>query len=424
MTTIAKPIKRIKSLLPARVNSVLGTFLWNVKKETIYYAAVVWRRCLFRTTFIAVTGSVGKTTTKDCIDAVLSDSYPTAKSLGSENNLYGVPRAILRIRPRHKYAVIEMGTDRPGGIRKLARLVRPQVGVLVSVGRTHTVNYRDLDEIADEKGKLIESLPKGGVAVLNKDDLRVARASSCCKAAVRFFGSSAAADIVAEEVSSTWPDRLCMRVRRGSDTCEVRTDLVGKHWAGPVLAALLVAGECNITLKEAAASLKKIRPYTARMQPAEHPSGAVFLRDEQNGSLETLEKALDVVREGSAGRKILVMSNVSDHPDNSRVRMRHVGRLAAGVVDVAVFIDKYGNFARKEAIQCGMDEKNVFHFAAFQEASVFLKENLRSGDLVLLKGRSSDHLERVYLSQFCEIHCGKKSCSLKRYCDFCEELKG
>jgi len=142
-------------------------------------------------------------------------------------------------------------------------------------------------------------------------------------------------------------------------------------------------------------------------------------------ALDTLEKALDVLREGVADRKILVISNITDHPSNStRVRMRDLGRLAASAVDMAVFVNKYGHYAKQTAIEYGMEENRVFHFAELRQASIFLKENLRSGDLILLRGRVSDHMERIYLSQFSEISCMKKNCDLRRYCDFCEKLKG
>jgi UDP-N-acetylmuramoyl-tripeptide--D-alanyl-D-alanine ligase len=425
MPVYMKTIDIIKNLTPTRFYSVLGSLIWTLRKKTIHYAAMVWRCCLIRTTFIAVTGSMGKTTTKDCIYAILSDFFPASKSLGSHNNYYGVPSTILRIRPRHQYAIIEMGTDRPGNIRKLARLVRPHIGVLLSVGRAHTNNYCDLDAIAQEKVALIESLPKHGIAILNADDPRVVKAASRCKSAIRFFSAAKDSDISAQEISSTWPDRLSLQVKYGSETCTVRTGLVGKHWANAVLAALLVAVECNVELKKAAASLEKVVPYTARMQPAEDPSGAVFLRDEQNASLDTLEKALDVLREGIANRKILVISNVTDHSsNNTRIRMRDLGRLAASAADMAVFINKYGHYAKKTAMEYGMEEKNVFHFTEFRQASIFLKENLRSGDLVLLKGRLSDHMERIYLSQLSEISCVKQVCDLRTCCDLCEKLKG
>jgi UDP-N-acetylmuramyl pentapeptide synthase len=101
--------------------------------------------------------------------------------------------------------------------------------------------------------------------------------------------------------------------------------------------------------------------------------------------------------------------------------MRDLGRLAASAADMAVFVNQYGHYAKKTAIEYGMEKEKVFHFTELQQASIFLKENLRSGDLVLLRGRLSDHMERIYLSQFSEICCVKKSCSLRKPCDFCEK---
>lgn len=148
-------------------------FLRWCGRQVVYTLAYIWRRLLFRTTFIAVTGSLGKTTTKECIGAILSAHFPTAKTVRNQNDRSGIPRTIFRVRPWHRFAVIEVGTDRPGSMVRYARLVKPHLAVVLTVAGTHTKSFSTLDEAAAEKAKIVEALRRGGLAILNAEDPRV-----------------------------------------------------------------------------------------------------------------------------------------------------------------------------------------------------------------------------------------------------------
>jgi UDP-N-acetylmuramoyl-tripeptide--D-alanyl-D-alanine ligase len=204
------------------MNSLAATFdarqlLWRWYLAGLYILAFAWRFLLFRTTFIAITGSVGKTTTKECLAAILSAENSCAKTLRNQNDRYGVPRTLLRVRPWHRYAVIEIGTDRPGVIRKSARLVRPHIAIVLAIARTHTNVFQTLEDTAVEKACLIEALPADGLAILNGDDPRVRQMVEIGKGNVKMFGRSKDLDLWADEVSSAWPARLSLRVHTGSD---------------------------------------------------------------------------------------------------------------------------------------------------------------------------------------------------------------
>jgi UDP-N-acetylmuramoyl-tripeptide--D-alanyl-D-alanine ligase len=392
-------------------------------QQLLYVLAYCWRRVLFRTTFIAITGSVGKTTCKECLAAILAARFPTARTLNNQNEFHGVPRTILRVRPWHRYAVVEVATDRPGMIAKSARLLRPAIAIVLGVAGTHTRVFPTLDDTAAEKARLLEALAPDGLAILNADDPRVARMAEGTRCRVKTFGQSAGTDLRADAVSSKWPARLGMRVSAGAETQLVDTSLVGEHWTNSVLASLLAATSCGIRLEAAARALAQVRPFMARMQPVSLPNGALILRDEANGSLETLNVALQVFEEAQASRRVLIVSGFTDAQMNSRSRLKELGKIAARTSGLAVFIGEHAGNAVKQAVASGMKPGCAVSFADVQSAARYLKTELRRGDFALLKGRGDDHLSRILFAQFGEIGCWKTDCRRLYVCDVCEDLR-
>jgi UDP-N-acetylmuramoyl-tripeptide--D-alanyl-D-alanine ligase len=385
-------------------------------------AAALWRRLMFRTTFVAITGSVGKTTAKNCIAAALSTRYRTVSTRGGSNHVRGVGATLFRVRPWHRYAVVEIGLGGPNQMKWFARVVRPDIAVWLSVARTHTDAFKTLDDAAREKARLVEALGSKGVAVLNADDefVRSYARPSCSR--VVWFGTCEQADIRASEVSAVWPERLAFSVHTPEGVARVPTRLVGTHWVPSVLAAIAVARECGVSTAAAAAAIARVEPHTARLSPAGTPNGAVFLRDEYNGSVDTLEPALRVFGEAAATRKILVVSDVSDSPVRPRRRVARLAARAAEFCDGAVFLGGHAHTGARAAVEAGMAPEQVRAFLSIEEAARYLGTELREGDLVLLRGRHSDHLSRLYLAQVTDVRCWREWCAKRGICDDCGEL--
>jgi UDP-N-acetylmuramoyl-tripeptide--D-alanyl-D-alanine ligase len=392
-------------------------------KQFLYVLAYVWRRLLLRTTFIAITGSVGKTTTKELIAAIFSAHFSTAKTLYNQNDFYGVPRTILRVRPWHRFAVVEIGTDQPGLVGRSARLVRPDIAVVLAVARTHTKAFKTLEDTAAEKAQILEALPSQGLAILNGEDDRVRKMADGCPCKVKMFGRSNGLDLWADEVSSKWPARLTLRAHTEAETQLVKTNLVGEQWANAILAALVTATACGIPLTAAAAQIEQVQPFPARMQPATLAGRAVVLRDESDNSPDTLLAALRVLEESIATRRVLVIGDVSDFRGNPRQRFKALGKTAAQIFDLAVFVGEHAHHAARTAVSSGMKPESAVNFIDPHSAALYLKSELRDGDLVLLKGRASDHLSRVFFAQFGNISCWKTRCRKTFVCDFCKELR-
>ena len=382
----------------------------------------VWRRLMIRTTVIAITGSVGKTTAKECLAAALGGDGAVVKTFQNQNDRFGLPKTIRAMRPWHRFAVIELGAQSPGDMRRLARLAKPHIAVVLCVARTHTDKFKDLDETAAEKAELVKALSRRGVAVLNADDPRVRSMADARKARTIFFGAAPGCDYRAQAAESRWPNRLRFEVVNGEQRSEVQTRLVGAHWLSSVLAALAAAAACGIPVEEAARRIGQVRPSAGRMQPVELPGGATIMRDEENGSPDTVQAMFEVLRNASASRRGLVFSDQSDSTEKPRKRLRTIGRLASELCDFAVFVGEHAQHGVAAATAAGMDASCCAGFPSLRDAARWLSQALRPGDLVFLKGRGSDHLSRILFAQFGSVGCWKSKCGIRRLCDFCEQL--
>ena len=313
MTEILQKLKRFYWLLLGKNNKKVLIKL--VKKETLVATAYIWRRLLFNTTFIAVSGSVGKTTTKEFLAEILAQKYPTVSTLGNSNarKFRGLEKTILSVRPWHKFAVIEVGIEAPGEMTSAAKFLHPDIVLILNIKRCHTNLFKTTEAIAHEKSQLLNYLSDKGCAILNQDNSLIANMVVNAKANVIRFGASESCDIRLISTESRWPERLKLSILVDGENHDIKTRLVGTHWAPTILASLATAHYCGIPIKDAIKSLQLIEPFWARMQPIYLPSsGATILRDDWNGSIDTYEVAFKVLDEARVARKIVVFSDFSD----------------------------------------------------------------------------------------------------------------
>ncbi len=403
----------------------LRRVLIRAQRLVFYVLARSWRIALFRTTRIGITGSVGKTTCKEFLAAMLSSRFPTAKTAFNQNDYNGVPKTLLRVRPWHRYAVIEMGNALPGMAARSTKLVRPRVGIFLSVVGAHIEAFGgSLEAIARDKARLVMALPRDGLTVANQGDPLVREAVTGCRARLVWFGNDAGADLQVVNVSANWPERLSFTISGGTETARICTRLVGAHWVPSVAGAVATARQCGLSFAECAAAAATVPPFLGRMQPVRHPSGAVILRDEGNGTMEALKVALEIMAKARAGRRILLFSGLSHYHLNSRLRFRLVGEMAAHSVDAVVFVNKYfAKQAARAAEEGGIPEERIWCFSGLREASEGLKDILQPGDLLVVKGRGTHHLTRIVYDQFGPIGCWKEQCRKTILCDLCPELR-
>ncbi len=365
---------------------------------------------------VAITGSCGKTTTKDLVAAVLSSRYRTTGSRWGQNSRKEAALAVLRT-PRCRAAcVIEVGAWTPGTVRRTAGLCRPTVAVVINVMTDHYSSFRGRAGVAAEKSALVELLEPGGTAVLNADDDLVAAMASRAPGPVFTFGLSPGAALRAEEVRSDWPDPLQGVLVRGNERVPFRTRLHGRHWVYGVLAAASVGVVLGFRLEDVARAIEGVESQPGRLFPVGPVGGVTFVDDGSKNSLDSIPASLEFVRSARAARKAVVFGHIADYPGALARKYGRVAAEAGEVADLVVFVGPNAHTAVKRLPGDGKWRA----FATAREADAFLLPVLREGDLVLLKGCGrADHLERLYLSRTMGVRCWRDRCGRTTRCEDC-----
>jgi UDP-N-acetylmuramoyl-tripeptide--D-alanyl-D-alanine ligase len=384
--------------------------------------AWLWRRMLWRTTVIAVTGSVGKTTTKEWLGKMLASRFPTAVSFDTDNGRLGVPRSLLKIRPWHRYAVLEIAMGDVGDLAEQAALVKPGAALILCVQKVHIRQLGSLAAIQKEKEALAAAVGPKGWVVLNGSDPLVREMAGRCRARVIWFGSEDPNSFRAEEVSARWPARLSFRLCRNSSSWPLETRLVGEQWTASLLAAFTAADCCGIAPEEALRTAELIEPYRARMEPVQTPNGAWILRDEYNSSHVSWQAALRCLRETKPLRRWMVLSNVADVDLGSQQKSRLLARELLESADCVALVGMHRKQFRHHLLSQGFPAEHLFLFESCREAAPWLAAHLGEGDLAVLRGHTSHHLSRIIYALWGPVACRIDKCDRRCLCDFCGDL--
>ncbi|MGF1630370.1 MAG: aminoacyl-tRNA hydrolase [Kiloniellaceae bacterium] len=374
-------------------------------------------------TFIGITGSAGKTSTKEMVAAILEAAGSVKHSFGTANRIYHIAEIITATKATDDYCVLELSAERPDYFDPLLELVRPMIGVVTKVGEDQLKAFGSKEAIAAEKGKLITSLPPEGTAVLNADDPLVLAMGEGFKGRVITFGLNDGADLQARELRSDWPQRLSFTVTYRGEDHPVQTQLCGKHWVTSTLAALATGVAAGIPLAEAAKAVAQVAPGRARMQPVTTPDGVTFVRDDWKASFWGMSAVFDFLKDAKAERKIVVFGTLADYQGSVGPKYQTLGQEALKVADVVIFAGSmatYGLSAQKFASK----DQVLMAFPDVRQASVELGKILRAGDLVLLKGSGpADHLGRLYHARTGPVACWRMDCGKDMLCDACPLLR-
>jgi aminoacyl-tRNA hydrolase len=355
----------------------------------LYRTAHAYRHALLRrVTFIGVTGSSGKTTTKELLGAILSSRLRGVTSFEDRNVARSNARTILKhARPWHDFCLLEVGLGQQP-LDRSVDLVLPRIGVVTTVGTEHINAFHTIEAIAAEKSKLVTSLPPDGTAVLNADDPRVLAMQAQCLARVLTYGVAPSAMVRAQQVVGRWPAPLRFSVVHAGRSYPVQTQLFGPHWVSSVLAALTAALAMDIPLAHAVEVVATVPPFPRRLTPVSSPDGVTFIRDDVKAPLWSIPLALQFLKVASADRKIVVMGTISDYVGDSDNKYRAVAREALEVSDHVLFV---GSNAGK--VLRGKQHGRLSAAPTVSAAQQQLERMLQPGDLVLLKGSRADRLE-------------------------------
>ncbi|HVT96598.1 MAG TPA: UDP-N-acetylmuramoyl-tripeptide--D-alanyl-D-alanine ligase [Acidobacteriaceae bacterium] len=342
---------------------------------------------------VGITGSAGKTTTKEAIASVLGTRFNVLKSHGNLNNGYGLPLQLLRLEPEHDVAVIEMGMSAAGEIAALCHIAAPDWGVVTNVGHAHTEFFADgIAGVARAKYELVESLPRHGVAFLNCDDPYVSQFGRDFEGKAVYFGRGPCGDPHAERIESVGADGLKIEVRAGEQHCELHLHLPGEHNGANALAAIAVGVEAGIPLAQCCAALAQLRPEEKRGQLLTI-RGATIINDVYNSNPEALKSMIRTLAGMPAQRRILVAGEMLELGREAEALHAACGK-AAALAGIGIVIGVRGN-ARSIVDAALQNGAEALLMETPEAAGEWLRENLKPGDAVLLKGSRGVRLERA-----------------------------
>ena len=339
------------------------------------------RRDRRRAKVIGVTGSVGKTTTKEITADVLATRYSTLKNEANYNNEIGLPMTLLSLTHRHERAVLEMGMYAQGEIRMLCEIARPEVGVVTNVGPSHLERLGSLEAIAAAKAELPESLPPHGFAIFNADDPLVLAMAGRTRAQPLTYGTTADAEVRATEIASRGLEGVSFLLHRRGESVPVETTLPGRHIVSNALAAAAVALADGFSLAETAAALGRAQA-PLRIQAYRARGGGTILDDTYNASPASMAAALDLLAE-IPGRRIAVLGEMAELGAATEEGHLAVGRRAAETADVIHAVGELGGLIAEAARNLGHGATH--HWSTKEAAGEALAADLRPDDVVLLK---------------------------------------
>jgi UDP-N-acetylmuramoyl-tripeptide--D-alanyl-D-alanine ligase len=350
-------------------------------------------------TAIGVTGSAGKTTTKDAIASLVATSFRTGKTVGNLNNHLGVPLSILRLPDDCKVAVLEMGMNHAGEIRSLAKIAKPSLGVITNVGWAHTESFPDgIEGVALAKRELVEELPADGIAVLNADDPRVREFAKVHPGRSILFGFAEGAEVRAEQYEES-----ATGVRFRALGVDFASPLAGRHGVSNVLAAIAVCRALGMAPEGLREAVRTLVPGKMRGERFER-NGVTVINDCYNANPEAMRSMLELLRGVPARRRIAVLGEMLELGHEAETLHRGIGRFAAEQgIHAVIGIRGAARFLVDEAMRSGMSDSAALFFDSAEEAGKFIRGYLQPGDAVLFKGSRGVQVEKAL--QF--LDCGK-----------------
>ena len=344
---------------------------------------------------IAITGSNGKTTTKNLLRAILETQAPTVAPQGSFNNHVGAPISMLGIDFNTRYLVVEMGASGAGEIARLVAIAQPDIGVVLKVGLAHVGEFGGIDAVQRAKSEMVTDLASHAVAILNVDDDRVAQMARQTVASVRWFGLGAMADVRAEDLEAT-STGTSFTVVVGKTRMPVRLRILGEHHVLNALAALSVARELGIDLAESISAIEAVaRAERWRMELLLPPSGAIVINDAYNASPDSMAAALKTLAQirGAEDRTIAVLGEMAELGEYSDEEHDRIGRLVVRLNIRKLIVVGHGarHIHNAAGLEGSWDGESVY-VATADEAYDLLRDDLRAGDIVLVKSSKSANL--------------------------------
>ncbi|MGI6648040.1 MAG: UDP-N-acetylmuramoyl-tripeptide--D-alanyl-D-alanine ligase [Bacillota bacterium] len=366
----------------------------NVLKALQDLAA--WYRSQFSLPVIGITGSTGKTSTKDLIAAVLSKHFCTLKTAGNYNNEIGVPLTLLQLADQHQIAVVEMAMRRRGEIAALCSLAKPTGGVITNIGHTHQELLGSQGNIARAKGELLEYLSESGWAVLNADDPWQPLIASETRAKKIFYGLKQPAEVFASHIQLLGSSGSRFRVHLPGEVRDISLPIPGEHNIYNALAAIGVGWLMGMRLEEMADGLAEARLSAMRLDVRAGDQGTILINDAYNANPDSMRAALRVLANTEGKRTIAIMGDMYELGDYTEEGHRRVGEDAAHLgISLLITVGQLAEGIARGALGAGMSLDQVVTVLDKKEAVNYVREYRKPGDVILVKGSRGMKMEEI-----------------------------
>ncbi len=346
---------------------------------------------------VAITGSSGKTTTKEMTAGILSRCFDVTKTIGNFNNLIGLPLSLLAIKATDKVAVLEMGMNRFGEIERLAQIAKPDIGVITNVHMAHLEGLKSIEGVARAKGELYAALDAEDLAVFNVDDPHVSDLARKCLARKLGFGVGPKADVTARSVVSRPYGMVTFALVAGGEEIEITLQTPGRHNIMNALAASAVAVAMGIDLKTIKEGLEEFRMLANRLEIVKLPQGMTIINDTYNANPASMRAALRTLKEIKGGRQgIAVLGDMLELGEQAVEAHNSVGKYIADLgIEYVVVLGEFASNLAEGAVKYGLDINHIFIVSGHEEAVGIIKRLASGDDVVLVKGSRGMRMEEV-----------------------------
>jgi UDP-N-acetylmuramoyl-tripeptide--D-alanyl-D-alanine ligase len=355
------------------------------------------RRRKYGIPVLAVTGSNGKTTTKEMISACLETRFRLLKNKGNLNNLVGLPLTLLQLTEEERIVVVEMGMNVPGEIGRLTEITEPDVGLITNVGDAHLAGLGTLERVKQEKGELFRGMRQDGTLLVNQDDANVRDLASSFPGQKITFGVQNPADVMAKEVRLRGREGTSFTLFVEDEITEVILPLLGVHFISNALAAVAAATLFGVGLSAIKEALERFRPFPMRMEIVALPGGRTIINDAYNANPRSMEMALRTVSElKEHGKAVAVLGDMLELGNSSEEAHRRLGKKVKDFsIDLLIAMGEEAPTVVESAVRHGFSPENAWIVKDHSEAVALLKEVTKKGDWILVKGSRKMTMEKI-----------------------------
>jgi UDP-N-acetylmuramoyl-tripeptide--D-alanyl-D-alanine ligase len=385
----------------------VGDIRWNgyrakaviAVKDTLFALgniALDWRR-KYRTPLVALTGSNGKTTTKEMIAACLETTFPILKTKGNLNNLIGLPLTLLTLTEKERVVVLEMGMNVPGEIRRLTEIAEPDVGLITNIQKVHLEGMESLERLKEEKGELFRKMRRDGTILVNQDDPRVVDLASDYPGQKITFGIEHPAEVMAKEIRLGGAEGTFFTLILEGEAMEIHLRLLGRHFIPNALSAIAVACLFGVEVKQVKEALENFKSIPMRMEIIPLKGGKTLINDAYNANPHSMGLALETLVEvKEEGRAIAVLGDMLELGNFTKEAHEQLGEKVSELsIDFLLALGEEAPIVVESAIRHGFPLERVRVVESHSEAISILKQMIQNGDWILVKGSRRMAMEKI-----------------------------